>query len=117
MPKKSKLLNTIGEHFSDIEIDVKQIPISELKNLTICMKDLTDYRNNASYKLLENSVMITFPESGRCPGEGNGDLLQYPSLENPVDRGAWWVTVHGVSKSWRRVKRLGTHTHITIARP
>lgn len=60
MPKKSKLLNTIGEHFSDIEIDVKQIPISELKNLTICMKDLTDYRNNASYKLLENSVMITF---------------------------------------------------------
>ena len=39
------------------------------------------------------------PESGRCPGEGNGDLLQYPSLENPVDRGAWWVTVYRVSKS------------------
>ena len=34
----------------------------------------------------------------RFPGEGNGKLLQNPSLENPIDRGAWWATVHGVSK-------------------
>ena len=32
--------------------------------------------------------------SGRLPGEGNGNLLQYSSLGNPVDRGAWWATVH-----------------------
>ena len=33
------------------------------------------------------------------PGEGHGNLLQYSSLENPMDRGAWWATVHGVAKS------------------
>ena len=37
--------------------------------------------------------------SGRSPGEGNGDPLQYSCLENPMDRGAWRATVHGVAKS------------------
>ena len=37
---------------------------------------------------------------GRSPGEGNGYPLQYSCLENPIDRGAWWATVHGVTKSW-----------------
>ena len=36
---------------------------------------------------------------GRSPGEGNGTPLQYFCLENPIDGGAWWVTVHGVAKS------------------
>ena len=36
--------------------------------------------------------------SGRTPGEGNGSPLQYSCLENPMDRGAWWGTVHGVAK-------------------
>ena len=35
---------------------------------------------------------------GRSPGEGNGNPLQYSCLGNPRDRGAWWSTVHGVSK-------------------
>ena len=39
------------------------------------------------------------PGSGRSPGEGNGNSLQYSCLENPMDRGAWWVTVHGVTKN------------------
>ena len=39
------------------------------------------------------------PGSGRTPGEGNGDPLQYSCLENPLDRGAWWTTVHGVAES------------------
>ena len=38
------------------------------------------------------------PGSGRSPGEGNGYPLQYSCLENPMDRGAWWATVHGVAK-------------------
>ena len=42
----------------------------------------------------------SIPESGRSPGEGNGNLLQYSCLENPMDRGAWQATVHGVAKSW-----------------
>ena len=38
--------------------------------------------------------------SGRPPGEGDGNPLQYPFLGNPIDRGAWWATVHGITKSW-----------------
>ena len=40
------------------------------------------------------------PGLGRSPGGGNGNLLQYSCLENPMDRGGWWATVCGVSKSW-----------------
>ena len=40
---------------------------------------------------------------GRSLGEGNGNPLQYSCLENPVDRGAWQATVHGVAKSWTRL--------------
>ena len=43
------------------------------------------------------------PGSGRSPGEGNGNLLQYSCLENPMDRGAWWAIVHGVAKSRTRL--------------
>jgi len=38
------------------------------------------------------------PGLGRFPGEGNGKPLQYSCLENPMDRGAWWAVVHGVTK-------------------
>ena len=38
------------------------------------------------------------PGLGRSPGEGNGNPLQYSYLGNPMDRGAWWVTVHGDAK-------------------
>ena len=40
------------------------------------------------------------PGSGRSLGEGNGNPLQYSCLENPMDRGAWWATVYGITKSW-----------------
>ena len=39
------------------------------------------------------------PGSGRSPGEGNGNLFQYSCLENPINRGSWQPTVHGVAKS------------------
>ena len=39
------------------------------------------------------------PGTGRSPGEGNGNPLQYSCLGNPMYRGAWWATVHGVAKS------------------
>ena len=44
------------------------------------------------------------PGLGRCPGSGRGNSLQYSCLGNPMDRGAWWVTVHGVAKSWTQLK-------------
>ena len=46
-------------------------------------------------------------------GEGNGTPLQYSCLENPMDRGAWWASVHEVSKSWTRLSdfTLTFHFH------
>ena len=43
------------------------------------------------------------PGWGRSPGGGNGNPLQYSCLENPIDRGAWWATVHEVAKSQTRL--------------
>ena len=51
----------------------------------------------------------SIPGSGRSPGEGNGNPLQYSCLEKPMDRGAWQPTVHGVTKSRTQLKLLSTH--------
>ena len=51
------------------------------------------------------------PESGRSPGEGNGNPFQYSCLENPMDRGGWQATVHGVAKNQTMTVRL-TLSHL-----
>ena len=56
-----------------------------VKNLTANAGDLRD--------------VSSISESGRSPGGGHGNPLQYSCLENPMDRGAWWAIVHGVTKS------------------
>ena len=48
------------------------------------------------------------PGSGKSPGEGHSNPLQYSCLENPMDRGAWRVMVHRVTKSRTRLKRVST---------
>ena len=48
----------------------------------------------------------SIPGSGRSPGEGNGNPLQYSCLENPRDSGAWWAAVYGVAQSRTRLKRF-----------
>ena len=71
----------------------------------------------------------SIPGSGRSPGEGNGNPLQYSCLENPMDRGAWWATVHGVAKSRTRLsvvtftfhfhaleKEMATHSNVLARR-
>ena len=45
----------------------------------------------------------SIPGSGGSPGEGNGNTFQYSCQGNPMDRGAWWATVHGDAKSWTRL--------------
>ena len=54
----------------------------------------------------------SIPGSGRSPGEGNGNPLQYSCLENSMDRRVWQAMVHKVSKSQTWLKQLSTHTHI-----
>ena len=55
----------------------------------------------------------SIPGSGRSPGGGHDNPLQYSCLENPMDRGAWWATVHRVTKSQTLLKGLSTHSYIT----
>ena len=54
----------------------------------------------------------SIPGSGRSPGEGNGNPLQYSNLGNLMDRGSWGATVHGVKKSWTWLS-----THCTEPEP
>ena len=63
--------------------------------------------------------MGLIPGSGRSPGGGHGNPIQYPCLENPMDGGVWWATVHRVAKSWTWLKQpththARTHTHWTV---
>ena len=61
----------------------------------------------------------SIPGSGRSPGVGNGNPLQYSCLQNSLDRGAWWATVHEVTKSWKELspsspptKEVGRHVKV-----
>ena len=56
---------------------------------------------------IRDAVLI--PKSGRSSGGGNGSPFQYSCLGNPMDRGAWWATVHGVAKSWIRLSDWAQH--------
>ena len=79
-------------------------------SLIICtgLKLLKDFPGGSDGKASAYSVGEpgSIPGLGRSPGEGNGTPLQYSGLENPMDRGAWWATVHGVTESWTRLSDL-----------
>ena len=53
------------------------------------------------------------PGSGRSAGEGNGYLLQYCCLENSMDRGAWWIPVHGIAVQFSSVQLL-SHVQLFV---
>jgi len=53
----------------------------------------------AQFSLCSSGDLGLIPRLGRSLGEGNGNPLQYPCLENLVDKGTWWAAVHGVTKS------------------
>ena len=69
-------------------------------NFTICM-EIQDFPGDSDSKasVYNAGDPCSIPGLGRSPGEGNGNPLQYYCLENPMDRGAWQATVHGVTKS------------------
>ena len=59
-------------------------------------------------------VVGSIPGSGRSPGGWHGNPLQYSCLENPMNKGAWRATIHGVAKSQTGLKLLSTHTEDPI---
>ena len=67
------------------------------KSETFCCETLNNLNETCN---AGNSVRFLSSNlgSGRSPGEGNGNPLQYSWLENPMDRGTWWATVHGVAR-------------------
>ena len=67
--------------------------------LTLYFPDCSDGKESAC----NAGDLGSIPVSGRSPGEGNGNQLQYSCLENPMDRGAWWAIVHVVAKSSTRL--------------
>ena len=56
----------------------------------------------------------SIPGSGRFPGVGNGNPLQYFCLENSMVRGAWWATVQGVTKSWTQLSEHTQSSHALL---
>ena len=80
-------------------------PLSRASQMALVVKNLPakagDLRNLGS-----------IPGLGRSSSGGHGNPLQYSCLENPMDREAWWATVHGVTKSQTRLSHEAhTHTH------
>ena len=65
--------------------------------------------NSTLYSL---SYLGSIPGSGRSPGEGNGNPLQYSYLENPMDRGAWWLQSRGSQTVPDMTEQLSTHAFI-----
>ena len=57
----------------------------------------------------------SIPGSGRSPGEGNGNTLQYSCLENSMDGGAWWATVHGDTKSGTRLSDFSLQRKLRLS--
>ena len=74
--------------------------VSVVKNLPANAGDMRD--------------MGLIPGLGRSPGGGHGNPLQYSCLENLMDRGAWWATVHRLAKSQQGLKHLSMHTAASL---
>ena len=87
--------------------------------LTYNMSDMTQWVKNPPANAGDIRDVGSIPRLGRSPGEGNSNPVQYSCLGNPMDRGAWWTTAHGVAKSWTGLKRLSTcvraHTHTCMS--
>ena len=70
----------------------------------------------SAYNAWDAGDVGLIPGWGRSPGGGHGNPLQNSWLENPTDRGAWWATVHRVTRNWTQLKRLSTHARTLYMR-
>ena len=87
---KGTIISAAGSWGSFVLLEDFSRVVLMLKNTPISAGDMRD--------------LGPIPGSGRSPGGGPGNPLQYPCLENPKDRGVWWETVHRVAKSHTQLK-------------
>ena len=106
--KESDTTDCMSTH-TDTRFTVKERIISF--PLILALPNDSDSKESACNAGDQNSI----PGSGRYPGERNGNPLQYSSLENTMDRGAWRATVHRVTKSWTRLSNPHFHFTFTIS--
>ena len=79
----------------------KQVPWCKFPGaLWMCQRSAFPGGSDGKESTCNVTDLGSVPGLGRSPGEGNGNPLQYSCLENPMDRGAWWATVHRVTWSW-----------------
>ena len=103
-------MNPPGQKVSNMLLEKsREIVPKRMKSLGLSRNDaqLWMYLGNAG----DTRTAGLIPGSGRSPGGGNRNLLQYSCLGNPMDRGTWWSTVHGVAKSRTQLSDC-TYTHI-----
>ena len=96
-----------SEHSDTLELTAYKYFLSMIK-VTYKIYNFTIYMgfpggSEAKASACNVGDLGSIPGSGRSPGEWNGTPLQYSCLKNPMDRGAWWATVHGVAKSRTRL--------------
>ena len=89
---------------SDTHLLMCSLPIVSVTLVLAYAQYKTDFSNGSEGKESactagDTGDMDSILGSGRSPGEGNDNPLQYSCLENPIDRGAWWAIVHEVAKS------------------
>ena len=80
-----------------MEVDNIMISVERVIKLVLVVKNPPDNAGDGG-----DAGLIS--GSGRSPGGGHGNPIQYCCPENPMDRGAYWAKVHGVTKSWTRLK-------------
>ena len=85
-------------------------PWCHIVNFHVALKMVKNLPANAG----DTGDVGSTPWSGRSPGGGHGNPLQCSCLKNPMDRGAFWATVHGVTKSQTQLKWLSMHAHTSF---
>ena len=78
-------------------------------------KSQTQLSNWTTSRVTKSQTPLSnWTTTSEAPGEGHDNPLQYSCLENPMDRRAWWTTVHRVAQSWTRLKQLSMHACISL---
>ena len=111
--EKSELFLTLV-NFRNYSVHPFQCSFSDLDKLLTCMHILGFPGDSVVKNPLANTGdQGSIPGLGRSPAEGNANSLQYSCLENSLDRGAWWATVHGVAKESDTTQQLN-NMHVSV---